>query len=633
MPNPTPSEPAKPKTSDVSEGGMKEYLIASVRGPQAQANGMQPMSAMQLQSTIGSINAIKVKRTVPRHGATAPMSMVAGEAADVFVAEIDPAAAPVLRQQAPSSGLIVEPNEPLDYVGMSPLRAPSFAPPTSMAGNIAPVRVQIRVLGPGETPVADANVMLQGDGFMQTGKTSAKGDVALDLWCAPGSKAKYLWVKPKANYWDRYIATPNLQDGTINVVRLQAFGETIPGFPNNFGYGWGQKMMGLLSRPDFARGQGIKIAVIDSGADTAHPLLSHIKFGLDASTDALQDGWKNDTIGHGSHVAGVITANGGGGTMFTGFAPEAEVHVIKVFPGGYDSLIQALNYCIAKKIDVVNMSLGGTEVSVAVDQVLQEAAIAGVACIVAAGNSGDAVKYPASSPNSLAVGAVGAMTETRAQSWAQTQIIAESIAADGIYPARFSCHGPEVGVVAPGVSIVSTMPNNSFGVDDGTSMAAPHVTGLAALLLAHHPLFTSTFTQRNRERVSALFSILRQLCTPYGFPDARAGSGLPILAEPTARVLVPGATLAPSSAATGNAANTPVQPAGSGETLHTLSAAPSMTNAPTDGNVNQGRQPIYDLPTQPGHWISQMQPYGIVLIPAIQSPGSFYPQYLGAGRI
>lgn len=632
MANPTPNEPAKPKTSDVSEGGIQEYLIASVRGPQAQASGIQPMSAMQLQSTIGSISAIKVKRTVPRHGATAPMSMVAGEAADVFVADIEPAAAPMLRQQAISAGLIVEPNEALDYVGMSPFRAPSYAPPAAMAGDIAPVRVQIRVVGPGEAPVAEANVMLQGDGFMQTGKTSAKGDVALDLWCAPGSRAKYLWVKPKASYWDRYIATPNLQGDTINVVRLQAFGETIPGFPASFGYGWGQKMMGLLSRPDFARGQGVKIAIIDSGADSSHPLLNHITLGLDASTEALADGWKNDTIGHGSHVAGVITANGAGGTMFTGFAPEAEIHVIKVFPGGYDSLIQALNYCIAKKIDVVNMSLGGTEVSVAVDQVLQEAAVAGVACIVAAGNSGDAVKYPASSPNSLAVGAVGAMTETRAQSWAQTQIIADNIAADGIYPARFSCHGPEIGVVAPGVSIVSTLPNNSFGVDDGTSMAAPHVTGLAALLLAHHPIFTSTFTQRNRERVSALFGILRQLCTPYGFSEARAGSGLPILAEPTARALVPGVTIAPSNAAPGNIGDAPASPVGSGEVLHTLSVGPSVMGNQL-GNVNAGRPPIYDLPTQPSRWISQMQPYGIVLLPAIASAGSYYPSYVGAGRI
>lgn len=633
MPNPTPSEPARPKTSDVIEGGSKEYLITSVRGPQAQVNSMQPMSAMQFQSTISSIGAIKVKRTVPRHGATAPMSMFAGEATDVVVADIDPATAPVLRRQALSSGLIVEPNEPLDYVGMSPFRAPSFAPPGALASNIAPVRVQIRVLGPGDAPVAEANVMLQGDGFMQTGKTSAKGDIVLDLWCTPGGKAKYLWIKPKANYWDRYIATPNLQDGNINVVRLQAFSETIPGFPANFGHGWGQRTMGLPARPDFARGKGVKIAIIDSGADIAHPLLNHIRFGLDASTDALQDGWKNDTIGHGSHVAGVITANGGGGAMFTGFAPEAEVHVIKVFPGGYDSLIQALNYCIAQKIDVVNMSLGGAEISLAVEQALQEAAVAGIACIVAAGNSGDAVKYPASSPNSLAVGAVGTLMETRAQSWAQTQIIAESIAPDGVYPARFSCHGPEVGVVAPGVAIISTMPNNSYGVDDGTSMAAPHVTGLAAMLLAHHPAFISTFTQRNRERVGALFALLRQLCTPYGFPEARAGSGLPVLAEPTARILVPGATLAPSNAAQPTNASASLQPMGPGETLNTLSAGPSVLGNALGGNPNPRRPSIFDLPTQPGQWVRQMQPYGIVLMPAIQPGGGIYQSYVGSGRI
>jgi subtilisin family serine protease len=231
------------------------------------------------------------------------------------------------------------------------------------------------------------------------------------------------------------------------------------------------------------------------------------------------------------------------------------------------------------------------------------------------------------------VGAVGAMTETRAQSWAQTQIIADNIAADGIYPARFSCHGPEVGVVAPGVSILSTMPNNSFGVDDGTSMAAPHVTGLAALLLAHHPVFTSTFTQRNRERVSALFGILRQLCTPYGFSEARAGSGLPVLAEPTARILVPGATLAPSNAAPGNATNAPASPANPGENLHTLSAGPSAVGNMIGGNPNGGRPSIFDLPTQPNRWVSQMQPYGIVLLPAMQSGGGFYSPYPGVGRM
>jgi subtilisin family serine protease len=557
------------KLNELVAGGTKEYLIAAKRGPQAQLAGqISPLSAHQFQATLTSVSSIKVKKTIPRHGAAAPMSMFAGEATDVVVADIEENAAPALKASANASGMIIEENEPLSYAGMTPLFAPGYQSPAYTSANLAPRKIQLRVTGKGDQPLAAANVMLQGDGFMQSGKTNAKGDLTLDLWTLGDGPAKYVWVKPKADHWDRYIASPNLEDSSINVIRLQSFEESIPGFPDAFASGWGQKAMGVASLPDFAKGKGVKIAVIDSGADTSHPLLSHIGLGLDASTEAKKDGWKIDTIGHGSHVVGVIAA-GGNATGFRGFAPEAEIHVIKVFPGGYDSLIQALNYCVAQRIDVVNMSLGGTELSVTVEQALQEATIAGTACIVAAGNSGDAVKYPASSPNALAVAAIGNTVSTRNQSWGYTQILSDSVATDGTYAAKFSCHGPEIRVCAPGVAIVSTVPGG-FGTDDGTSMASPHVTGLAALMLAHHPLFRTTFAARNQGRVAALFSMLRDMCQSYAFPDGRAGSGLPRVTDQIAAEFQPGVD--PAASPTGPT-NT-VEIGSGGPALHTLSAFP-----------------------------------------------------------
>jgi len=215
-----------------------------------------------------------------------------------------------------------------------------------------------------------------------------------------------------------------------------------------------------------------------------------------------------------------------------GFAPAAEIHVFKISPGGrLSDLIDALDQCIEQGIDLVNLSVGADGISFLVEQKILEAKQCGIACIAAAGNTGGEVQYPAKSPHVLAVAAIGRQSDFPIDS-SHALTITRPRTPDGTFSPSFTCHGPEVGVCAPGVAIISTVPGGGFDAMDGTSVATPHVTGLAAILLAHHPVFKSGLgKERSAARVEILFELIKQNAAALPFLGAdRTGAGLPTLA-------------------------------------------------------------------------------------------------------
>ena len=152
-----------------------------------------------------------------------------------------------------------------------------------------------------------------------------------------------------------------------------------------------------------------------------------------------------------------------------------------------------------------------------------------MACIVAAGNSGDAVQFPGSSPDVLTVSAIGQEGQFPDSSYHAQQRWTGGTEDGGFFSAQFSCHGPEVDVCGPGVAIVSSVPPAGFAAWDGTSMATPHVTGLAALVLAHHPDFRTPALQlHTAARVDRLFALLKAAARPLAVGDpTRVGAASP----------------------------------------------------------------------------------------------------------
>jgi subtilisin len=255
--------------------------------------------------------------------------------------------------------------------------------------------------------------------------------------------------------------------------------------------------------------------------------------GRNFLVDEDPNAWHQDTDGHGTHCAGVIAAVHTAASIW-GYVPHAMLYALRVFGGadggGYASDIRdAIRWAVREGCDVINLSLGSQVSSNFLRMAIEEATDAGVLCVAAAGNASGPVDFPARLDNVVAVSAIGKVgTYPRDSTHRDAQGRIRG-ADQGYFFAGFSNWGNEVDLCAPGVAITSTLPNNTFGAWDGTSMGCPHITGIAALALETSPALYRA--RRDAERTIILLDRLLSCCVDVGMARIYQGAGLPMLSR------------------------------------------------------------------------------------------------------
>lgn len=222
-----------------------------------------------------------------------------------------------------------------------------------------------------------------------------------------------------------------------------------------------------------------KVCIIDTGYTLNHPdLINSGVTGDDGNGSNDTGNWYEDGNGHGTHVAGTISAIGGNnqGVVGVNRNGQLKLHIVKVFNNSgtwaYGSdLVAAINQCQAAGANITSMSLGGSGQSTVERQAFEQSYAAGMLHIAAAGNGGNSsLSYPASYD---AVVSVAAVDSSGAK-------------------ASFSQYNNQVEIAAPGVNVNSTWRDGGYKSISGTSMATPHVSGVAALVWSHYSQCNNT---------------------------------------------------------------------------------------------------------------------------------------------
>ena len=261
---------------------------------------------------------------------------------------------------------------------------------------------------------------------------------------------------------------PGVSSGQANMIYRPAQTATKPaGAPDNAAGQYVVQKLHLLEAHRISSGDDVLVAVIDSKIDTAHPDLAGVFAG---EYDAL--GTPGPAHAHGTAMAGAIAAH----SKLVGVAPKVKLLAVRTFSGSGEAaqgttynILKGLDWAAGKNARIVNMSFAGPPDSL-LREMLSKASARGMILIAAVGNAGPKSPplYPAADAHVIGVTATDADDKLMPQ----------------------ANRGPQVAVAAPGVEILAAAPDGGYQVTSGTSVAAAHATGVAALLLAAKPKLT-----------------------------------------------------------------------------------------------------------------------------------------------
>ena len=220
----------------------------------------------------------------------------------------------------------------------------------------------------------------------------------------------------------------------------------------------------------------VKVAIIDSGVDELNDISVSKSINLIPGEENLLPLYY-DVSGHGTSVAGIIAAEDNDEGI-TGINPNVELYSAKVLDWNNEApvsrVVEGIYWAISQNVDIINMSFGMNQTSELLHKAIQDAYEKGILLIAAAGNTGDKVQYPAAYSEVVAVGSVASNGEIT----------------------KDSAKGNQIEVVAPGDCVKSTAGFETTLICSGTSMAAPHVTGVASLLWQKDLSMSSEFIRK-----------------------------------------------------------------------------------------------------------------------------------------
>jgi hypothetical protein len=445
----------------------------------------------------------------------------------VMIFEAEPAEIEAKKASLPSD-VMIEP-EILHYTDVSRRFYSAFSPFVATAESLpvaAGAKLTVTVVGSGESLAgAEVTLFLRGLGGLSrrlTESTTSLGQAIFSF--SPIWMPTALVVVPAGGFWSVVVRGPK------DVITVN-----VPPLPQDGPMAWWHRALGI-SNSDLTRGSGIKVGVIDTGVGP-HAFLSHVTSVGSFIDGTFNPGGGADSDSHGSHVCGTIGARPTNDLDFVGIAPEVDLFCARVFPPGRGAnqgdIADAID-SLSKdhQVDLINMSLGAPSPSEIEQDAIQDALERGTLCVCAAANSAGPVEFPAAFPESVAVSALGL------EGWGPDGTLASTrqpleigkFGSDRMFLANFSCFGPEIDCCAPGVGIISTVPERHglitpYSSMDGTSMASPAACGALAAILSAAPDYQNL--PRDVSRAERARALLKANCQDVGMEARFQGRGIP----------------------------------------------------------------------------------------------------------